>query len=197
MIVNTNEVIYDDGRESSIIHFSNNHIHAPICIGSQLIIFSWCSSKKKDVIKWKKFARCQFLVRLIILELRRKLRREKKKGKIFTQNVTLFWRTRARERVHIYTEVDKMSGNTDVEKGNFAVKAGLAQVRDSHPRELARFSSVDGFSFLLRRRRHRLSPFSWRLSSSSVLHFFSSHDDSYKSSQQREFKRKKSVDDDR
>ena len=47
MIVNTNEVIYDDGRESSIIHFSNNHIHAPIRIGSQLIIFSWCSSKKK------------------------------------------------------------------------------------------------------------------------------------------------------
>ena len=52
-----------------------------------------------------------------------------------------------------------MSGNTDVEKGNFAVKAGLAQVRDSHPRELARFSSVDGFSFLLRRRRHLRSPF--------------------------------------
>ena len=74
-----------------------------------------------------------------------------------------------------------MSGNTDVEKGNFAVKAGLAQVRDSHPRELARFSSVDGFSFLLRRRRHRLSPFfcAWRLSSSSVLHFFSLYDDSY------------------
>ena len=127
----------------------------------------------------------------------KKTEERKKKGKIFTQNVTLFWRTRASERVHIYTEVDKMSGNTDVEKGNFAVKAGLAQVRDSHPRELARFSSVDGFSFLLRRRRHRLSPFSWRLSSSSVLHFFSSHDDSYKSSQQREFKRKKSVDDDR
>ena len=127
----------------------------------------------------------------------KKTEERKKKGKIFTQNVTLFWRTRARERVHIYTEVDKMSGNTDVEKGNFAVKAGLAQVRDSHPRQLARFSSVDGFSFLLRRRRHRLSPFSWRLSSSSVLHFFSSHDDSYKSSQQREFKRKKSVDDDR
>ena len=120
-----------------------------------------------------------------------------KKRKDFHAKHHTFWRTRARERVHIYTEVDKMSGNTDVEKGNFAVKAGLAQVRDSHPRELARFSSVDGFSFLLRRRRHRLSPFSWRLSSSSVLHFFSSHDDSYKSSQQREFKRKKSVDDDR
>ena len=120
-----------------------------------------------------------------------------KKRKDFHAKRHTFWRTRARERVHIYTEVDKMSGNTDVEKGNFAVKAGLAQVRDSHPRELARFSSVDGFSFLLRRRRHRLSPFSWRLSSSSVLHFFSSHDDSYKSSQQREFKRKKSVDDDR
>ena len=37
---------------------------------------------------------------------------------------------------------DKMSGNTDVEKGNFAVKAGLAQVRDSHRKELARFSSA-------------------------------------------------------
>ena len=89
----------------------------------------------------------------------KKTEERKKKGKIFTQNVTLFWRTRARERVHIYTEVDKMSGNTDVEKGNFAVKAGLAQVRDSHPRQLARFSSVDGFSFLLRRRRHLRSPF--------------------------------------
>ena len=197
MIVNTNEVIYDDGRESSIIHFSNNHIHAPIRIGSQLIIFSWCSSKKKkDVIKWKF---CQMSISGAFDHSRtsKKTEERKKKGKIFTQNVTLFWRTRARERVHIYTEVDKMSGNTDVEKGNFAVKAGLAQVRDSHPRELARFSSVDGFSFLLRRRRHRLSPFSWRLSSSSVLHFFSSHDDSYKSSEQREFKRKKSVDDDR
>jgi len=31
-----------------------------------------------------------------------------------------------------------MSGNTDVEKGNFAVKAGLAQVRDSHRKELER-----------------------------------------------------------
>ena len=91
MTVNTNEVIYDDGRESSIIHFSNNHIHAPIRIGSQLIIFSWCSSKKKDVIKWKKFARCQFLVRLIILEHAKKTDKNwKKKGKIFTQNVTLF-----------------------------------------------------------------------------------------------------------
>lgn len=198
MIVNTNEVIYDDGRESSIIHFSNNHIHAPIRIGSQLIIFSWCSSKKKkDVIKWWSLPDVNFWCVWSFSNFEENWG-EKKKGKIFTQNVTLFWRTRARERVHIYTEVDKMSGNTDVEKGNFAVKAGLAQVRDSHPRELARFSSVDGFSFLLRRRRHRLSPFSWRLSSSSsVLHFFSSHDDSYKSSQQREFKRKKSVDDDR
>ena len=34
-----------------------------------------------------------------------------------------------------------MSGNTDAEKGNFAVKAGLAQVRDSHSRELTRFST--------------------------------------------------------
>lgn len=90
MIVNTNEVIYDDGRESSIIHFSNNHIHAPIRIGSQLIIFSWCSSKKKDVIKWKKFARCQFLVRLIILELRRKLLLEKKRKDFHAKRHTFF-----------------------------------------------------------------------------------------------------------
>ena len=104
----------------------------------------------------------------------------KKKERFSRKTSHFFWRTRARERVHIYTEVDKMSGNTDVEKGNFAVKAGLAQVRDSHPRELARFSSVDGFSFLLRRRRHLRSSFlcAWRLSSSSV-HFFSLYDDSY------------------
>ena len=195
MIVNTNEVIYDDGRESSIIHFSNNHIHAPIRIGSQLIIFSWCSSKKKRTSSNGEVCQMSISGAFDHSRTSKKTEERKKKGKIFTQNVTLFWRTRARERVHIYTEVDKMSGNTDVEKGNFAVKAGLAQVRDSHPRELARFSSVDGFSFLLRRRRHRLSPFSWRLSSSSVLHFFSSYDDSYKSSQRREFKRKKSVDD--
>lgn len=103
MIVNTNEVIYDDGRESSIIHFSNNHIHAPICIGSQLIIFSWCSSKKKDVIKWKKFARCQFLVRLIILELRRKLRREKKKER-FSRKTSHFFEERARASEYTYTQ---------------------------------------------------------------------------------------------
>jgi hypothetical protein len=41
-----------------------------------------------------------------------------------------------------------MSGNTDVEKGNFAVKAGLAQVRDSHRKELARFSSARALFFL-------------------------------------------------
>lgn len=40
-----------------------------------------------------------------------------------------------------------MSGNTDVEKGNFAVKAGLAQVRDSHRKELARFSSARALFF--------------------------------------------------
>ena len=97
-------------------------------------------------------------MRLIILELRRKLLLEKKRKDFHAKRHT-FFEERARERVHIYTEVDKMSGNTDVEKGNFAVKAGLAQVRDSHPRELARFSSVDGFSFLLRRRRHRRSSF--------------------------------------
>jgi hypothetical protein len=44
---------------------------------------------------------------------------------------------------------DKMSGNTDVEKGNFAVKAGLAQVRDSHRKELARFSSARARFFFL------------------------------------------------
>ena len=129
----------------------------------------------------------------------KKTEERKKKGKIFTQNVTLFWRTRARERVHIYTEVDKMSGNTDVEKGNFAVKAGLAQVRDSHPRELARFSSVDGFSFLLRRRRHLF--FSLLLRVTSFFFFCSSFfffvRRLIRSNQQREFKRKKSVDDDR
>ena len=46
-----------------------------------------------------------------------------------------------------------MSGNTDAEKGNFAVKAGLAQVRDSHSRELTRFSTR--CLFFCRRRRHR------------------------------------------
>ena len=197
MIVNTNEVIYDDGRESSIIHFSNNVIHATIhiLVRSHRIIFSWVLiyQKKRTSSNGSFLSSCQILMRLIV----RRHCSWKKKERNFHAKRHTFWRTRARERVHIYTEVDKMSGNTDVEKGNFAVKAGLAQVRDSHPRELARFSSVDGFSFLLRRRRHRLSPFSWRLSSSSVLHFFSSYDDSYKSSQQREFKRKKSVDDDR
>ena len=51
------------------------------------------------------------------------------------------------------TKRDKMSGNTDAEKGNFAVKAGLAQVRDSHSRELTRFSTR--CLFFCRRRRHR------------------------------------------
>lgn len=99
MIVNTNEVIYDDGRESSIIHFSNNHIHAPICIGSQLIIFSWCSSKKKDVIKWK------FFVQLSNSHAfdRSKTLLLEKKGKIFTQNVTLF-EERARASEYTYTQ---------------------------------------------------------------------------------------------
>ena len=41
-----------------------------------------------------------------------------------------------------------MSGNTDAEKGNFAVKAGLAQVRDSHSRELTRFSTRCVFFFV-------------------------------------------------
>lgn len=122
-----------------------------------------------------------------------------KKRKDFHSKRHTFWRTRARERVHIYTEVDKMSGNTDVEKGNFAVKAGLAQVRDSHPRELARFSSVDGFSFLLRRRRHLF--FSLLLRVTSFFFFCSSFfffvRRLIRSNQQREFKRKKSVDDDR
>ena len=195
MIVNTNEVIYDDGRESSIIHFSNNLIHATIHI---LVGFSThhlllSAHQKKGRHQMEVF--CPAVKFSCVWSFEETALGKKRKD--FHSKRHIFWRTRARERVHIYTEVDKMSGNTDVEKGNFAVKAGLAQVRDSHPRELARFSSVDGFSFLLRRRRHRLSPFSWRLSSSSVLHFFSSHDDSYKSSQQREFKRKKSVDDDR
>jgi len=103
MIVNTNEVIYDDGRESSIIHFSNNHIHAPIRIGSQLIIFSWCSSKKKGRHQMVKFARCQFLVRLIILELRRKLRREKKKER-FSRKTSHFFEERARASEYTYTQ---------------------------------------------------------------------------------------------
>lgn len=74
---------------------------------------------------------------------------------------------------------DKMSGNTDVEKGNFAVKAGLAQVRDSHRKELARFSSARarffffGFSFLSRRRRHRLSCVTSLFAFSLKLLFFS------------------------
>ena len=92
-----------------------------------------------------------------------------------------------------------MSGNTDVEKGNFAVKAGLAQVRDSHPRELARFSSVDCLSFLLRRRRHLRSPFFahdvFLLLLFSSFFFFVRRLIIH-SSQQREFKRKKSVDED-
>ena len=100
MIVNTNEVIYDDGRESSIIHFSNNHIHAPIHIAQKNKNISHhlllgAHQKKKDVIKWKKFARCQFLVRLIILELRRKLRREKKKER-FSRKTSHFFEERAR-----------------------------------------------------------------------------------------------------
>jgi len=45
---------------------------------------------------------------------------------------------RTRERREKNRTRDKMSGNTDVEKGNFAVKAGLAQVRDSHRKELER-----------------------------------------------------------
>ena len=51
--------IYDDGRESSIIHFSNNHIHATILKAHRrgkhvLLIISWVLiKKKKDVIKWK------------------------------------------------------------------------------------------------------------------------------------------------
>ena len=99
MIVNTNEVIYDDGRESSIIHFSNNHIHAPIRIGSQLIIFSWCSSKKKDVIKWKFFVQ---LSNSHAFDRSKKLLLEKK-GKIFTPNVTLF-EERARASEYTYTQ---------------------------------------------------------------------------------------------
>jgi hypothetical protein len=65
---------------------------------------------------------------------------------------------RTRERREKNRTRDKMSGNTDVEKGNFAVKAGLAQVRDSHRKELerARARFFFGFSFLSRRRRHRL-----------------------------------------
>ena len=81
MIVNTNEVIYDDGRESSIIHFSNNHMHAPIHIGSaeeenssQLIIFSWCSSKKKGRHQMEV---CQMSISRAF-DVRRKLMREKK-----------------------------------------------------------------------------------------------------------------------
>lgn len=45
--------------------------------------------KKKDVIKWK-FARCQFLVRLIILELRRKLLLEKKRKDFHAKRHTFF-----------------------------------------------------------------------------------------------------------
>ena len=45
--------IYDDGRESSIIHFSNNHIHATILKAHRrrkqlvLLIISWVLIKKK------------------------------------------------------------------------------------------------------------------------------------------------------
>ena len=124
--------------------------------------------KKKDVIKWKFFVQ---LSNSHAFDRSKKLLLEKKRKDFHSKRHT-FWRTRARERVHIYTEVDKMSGNTDVEKGNFAVKAGLAQVRDSHPRELARFSSVDGFSFLLRRRRHLF--FSLLLRVTSFFFFCSS-----------------------
>ena len=103
MIVNTNEVIYDDGRESSIIHFSNNLIHATIhiLVGSHRIIFSWVLiyQKKKDVIKWK------FFVQLSNSHAfdRSKTLLLEKKGKIFTQNVTLF-EERARASEYTYTQ---------------------------------------------------------------------------------------------
>ena len=90
MIVNTNEVIYDDGRESSIIHFSNNHIHAPICIGSQLIIFSWCSSKKKGRHQMEEVCQMSISGAFDHSRTSKKTEERKKKGKIFTQNVTLF-----------------------------------------------------------------------------------------------------------
>lgn len=151
--------------------------------------------KKRTSSNGSFLSSCQILMRLIV----RRHCSWKKKERNFRAKRHTFWRTRARERVHIYTEVDKMSGNTDVEKGNFAVKAGLAQVRDSHPRELARFSSVDGFSFLLRRRRHLF--FSLLLRVTSFFFFCSSFfffvRRLIRSNQQREFKRKKSVDDDR
>ena len=61
-----------------------------------------CSSKKKRTSSNGRFARCQFLVRLIILELEENCS-WKKKGKIFTQNVTLFLKNaRARASTHIH-----------------------------------------------------------------------------------------------
>jgi hypothetical protein len=90
MIVNTNEVIYVDGRESSIIHFSNNHIHAPIRIGSQLILFSWCSSKKKRTSSNGEVCQMSISGAFDHSRTSKKTEERKKKGKIFTQNVTLF-----------------------------------------------------------------------------------------------------------
>ena len=101
--------IYDDGRESSIIHFSNNHIHATILKAHRrgkhvLLIISWVLiKKKKGRHQMVKFARCQFLVRLIILELRRKLRREKKRKDFHAKRHT-FFEERARASEYTYTQ---------------------------------------------------------------------------------------------
>ena len=70
---------------------------------------------------------------------------------------------------------DKMSGNTDVEKGNFAVKAGLAQVRDSHRKELERGRALFFWIFSLsRRRRHRLCGVTSLFAQDSILFLFGS-----------------------
>lgn len=102
MIVNTNEVIYDDGRESSIIHFSNNHIHAPIRIGSQLIIFSWCSSKKKGRHQMEV---CQMSISGAFDHSRtsKKTALGKKKER-FSRKTSHFFEERARASEYTYTQ---------------------------------------------------------------------------------------------
>ena len=103
MIVNTNEVIYDDGRESSIIHFSNNHIHAPIRIGSQLIIFSWCSSKKKRTSSNGEV--CQMSISGAFDHSRTsKKTEERKKKERFSRKTSHFSEERARASEYTYTQ---------------------------------------------------------------------------------------------
>ena len=107
MIVNTNEVIYDDGRESSIIHFSNNHIHATIHKAHRrrktvLIIFSWCSSKKKGRHQMEV---CQMSISGAFDHSRTsKKTEERKKKERFSRKTSHFFEERARASEYTYTQ---------------------------------------------------------------------------------------------